>query len=47
MNDEIRKVLTYSRHANIYYHTLNDALEVWGNADGTSDSTEIQEIEDY
>jgi len=46
MNEEIRKVLTYSRHANQYYLTLNDALEVWGNTDGTSDSTEIQEMED-
>lgn len=30
MNPTIKEQLTYQRHANQYYHTLNDALAVWG-----------------
>lgn len=30
MNEEIRKVLTWSNHANLYYYTLDDAMAVWG-----------------
>lgn len=30
VNEEIRKHLTYQRHANIYHHTLDDAMSVWG-----------------
>lgn len=30
MNEVIRERLTFQRHANIYYYTLNDALAVWG-----------------
>jgi hypothetical protein len=30
MNEEIRKHVTYQRHANLYYHSLDDAMGVWG-----------------
>lgn len=30
MNEEIRKHLTYQNHANQYYHTLDEAMAVWG-----------------
>lgn len=30
MNAIIRERLTFQHHANIYYHTLDDALAVWG-----------------
>lgn len=30
MNEEIRKVLTWSRHANVYYYTLDEAMAIWG-----------------
>lgn len=30
MNEEIRKVLTWTRHANIYHYTLDDAMLIWG-----------------
>jgi hypothetical protein len=30
MNEEIRKVLTWSRHANVYYYTLDEAMVIWG-----------------
>lgn len=30
MNEVIRERLTFQRHANIYHHTLNEALAVWG-----------------
>lgn len=30
MNPVIRERVTFQRHANIYYHTLDEALSVWG-----------------
>ena len=30
MNEEIRKDLTFQRHANIYYYTLDEAMTIWG-----------------
>lgn len=30
MNEEIRKVLTWTKHANQYYYTLDDAMTIWG-----------------
>jgi hypothetical protein len=30
MNEEIRNNLTWQRHANLYYFTLDEALTVWG-----------------
>lgn len=30
MNEEIRKELTFQRHANIYYYTLDEAMTIWG-----------------
>lgn len=30
MNEEIRKHLTFQRYANVYYYTLDDALDAWG-----------------
>jgi hypothetical protein len=30
MNEEIRKNLTYQKHANQYYYTLDEAMVVWG-----------------
>lgn len=34
MNEEIRKKLTWQRHANIYHLTLEDALAEWGQQTG-------------
>lgn len=34
MNEEIRKHLTYSRHAKLFYPTLTDALKAWGEETG-------------
>lgn len=30
MNEEIRKIVTYQKHANQYYYTLDEAMAVWG-----------------
>lgn len=30
MNEEVRKNLTWQQHANLYYFTLDDALDAWG-----------------
>lgn len=30
MNPEIKKVVTYSCHAKLFYPTLTDALKAWG-----------------
>lgn len=38
MNEEIRKNLTYQRHANQYYYTLDEAMSIWG--------TQIEDVED-
>lgn len=30
MNEEIRKILTFQRHASVYYYTLDEAMTIWG-----------------
>lgn len=41
MNPEIKKVLTYSRYANMYYHTLDDAMSAWGTQIEDAECTEL------
>lgn len=36
INPVIKERLTYQRHANLYYHSLHDALVAWGEETGVN-----------
>lgn len=42
INPVIKDRLTYQRHANLYYHTLTDALIAWGEDTGVNNEVPNQ-----